>query len=110
MSLKYGILMAVGFSLVASTVALAQDDTLSTDVSFVKGSDAKVAESADEVVGDEVVGTVVETANPYTRIPKPSGVIVGTVFEPSKDGKSEKSAAPSMLQLLMQGMNANSRK
>ncbi|MBZ0188522.1 MAG: hypothetical protein K8F91_19900 [Candidatus Obscuribacterales bacterium] len=67
------------------------------DVNFVKGvsADAVAKNEDQEETADEIVGSVVVTTNPFTSIPKPNGIMVGIVFEPSKDGKPVNNAGPS---------------
>lgn len=94
--------------LVTQTQALAQDEQSSTPepsgnqspsnkastdnldanslfggVNFVKGLSSTNDNKADDLdQGDEIEGKVVVTTNPYTDIPKPTGILFGNVFDP----------------------------
>lgn len=84
------VLLLLVFMSLAAPAALAQDDDFLYGINFVRGAETRSAAADDGgyETTDEVVGTVVETTNPYTSIPKPSGIMVGLVYEPDKDGKA----------------------
>ncbi|MCA9803370.1 MAG: hypothetical protein KC777_15475 [Cyanobacteria bacterium HKST-UBA02] len=89
MSRSRVLLLIVSMSL-AVPAAPAQDDDFLYGINFVRGAETRtaVADDGGYETTDEIVGTVVETTNPYTNIPKPNGIMVGLVYEPDKDGKA----------------------
>lgn len=87
---RWRVLLLIFAMSLAAPAALAEGDDFLYGINFVRGAESTSAAAVDGgyETTDEIVGTVVETTNPYTSIPKPSGIMVGLVYEPDKDGKA----------------------
>lgn len=88
-------------------------DALFSGVHFVKGMNKiKTALTIKSEPLDEIEGEVVVTANPYTYIPDPTGLVFGFVFDPKNEDKqasrSSSRNAVSGLTLLMNALQAGS--